>query len=50
MKKKDAWREDLDPETRVRAVTVPLLETEKLRLEKDLAEVSVVFPLLQRFL
>lgn len=41
-KRKDAWREDLDPDTRVRAVTVPLLEAEKARLEKDLAEVNIL--------
>jgi len=37
---KDAWRPELAPRTAVHAVTVPLLEAERLRLERDLAEVE----------
>lgn len=37
---KDAWRPELAPRTAVHAITVPLLEAERLRLERDLAEVS----------
>jgi hypothetical protein len=37
---KDAWRPELAPRTAVHAVTVPLLEAERLRLERDLAEVG----------
>ena len=39
-KGKDAWRSELAPRTAVHAVTVPLLEAERLRLERDLAEVG----------
>lgn len=38
---KDTWRPELAPRTAVHAVTVPLLEAERLRLERDIAEVSV---------
>lgn len=38
-RRKDAWRPDIAPRSAVHAITVPLLEAEKLRLEKDLAEV-----------
>ncbi|PVG03167.1 hypothetical protein CPB86DRAFT_430087 [Serendipita vermifera] len=39
-KKKDTWRAELAPRSAVHAVTVPLLEAEKERLERDLAEVE----------
>lgn len=39
-KGKDIWRSELAPRTAVHAVTVPLLEAERSRLERDIAEVE----------
>lgn len=37
---KDAWNPDILPRAAVHAVTVPLLEAERVRLESEIAEVS----------
>lgn len=36
----DAWRSDIPPKAAVHAVTVPLLEAERVRLESGIEEVS----------
>jgi hypothetical protein len=37
---KDAWRPDIQPRAAVHAVTVPLLEAERVRLETAIEEVG----------
>lgn len=38
---KDAWRSDIPPRAAVHAVTVPLIEAERVRLESEIEEVSL---------
>jgi hypothetical protein len=37
----DAWRSDIQPRAAVHAVTVPLIEAERVRLESEVEEVSL---------
>ncbi|KAG8792760.1 hypothetical protein FRC17_008549 [Serendipita sp. 399] len=41
-KRKDAWRPDITPRNAVHAVTVPILEAERARLEKEYEEVCAL--------
>jgi len=38
---RDAWRSDIPPRAAVNAVTAPLLEAERVRLESEIEEVSL---------
>ena len=38
---RDAWRSDIPPRAAVHAVTVPLIEAERIRLEGEIEEVSL---------
>ena len=39
---KDVWRENIAPRDAVRARTIPLLEAERDRLQRELVEVCVI--------
>jgi len=38
---RDTWRPDIQPRAAVHAVTVPLIEAERVRLESEIEEVSL---------